>query len=220
MKRPISFLAVLLVLLALQPLMAEDEPDRVEVSALLGDKAVITVNGIRHLLAVGETAPQGVKLVGIETDGARLEIDGEVRDFVLGSTQVRSSYTARETVQERVYRASNGMFRTAGTIDGTPVEFLVDTGATTVAMGPQHARRLGVDYKERGRPVAVQTASGVATAWHVTLNSVGVGKIKLRNIDAVVMEKGNIPDILLGMSFLNRLDIRHRGQVMVLEMKH
>jgi aspartyl protease family protein len=96
------------------------------------------------------------------------------------------------------------------------VEFLLDTGASTVAMNTGHARRLGIDYED-GRPVSGQGASEVSQAWHVVLDEVGVGQIKVRNVDAVVMKKSGYPNILLGMSFLERMDIERRGRVMVLE---
>jgi aspartyl protease family protein len=112
------------------------------------------------------------------------------------------------------------MYTTVGSIDGLPVPFLIDTGATQVAMNASQARRLGIDYHVTGNPAEVTTASGVARAWMVTLDSVKVGNLEVRNVSAVVLE-GEQPKVtLLGMSYLGRMEITNSGRLMTLRQKY
>ena len=212
-----AVVALLTCVLFGQPAWAEDE--RIEVTALLGSKAMIVVDGARHVLSVGDSTETGITLLSIEEDGVRLRVGGEEDFYPLGSTQVSTRYSRPQKLQERVYRDSSGMYRSAGSINGQMVSFLVDTGASAIAMSANEARRLGIDYLVTGRPMAVNTASGTARAWAVTLDRVTLGKIELRNIPAAVVDGSGPQDVLLGMSFLERLNVQHQGEVMVLEMK-
>lgn len=217
-RQIIPVCAVLVTALLASAAAAEDEASlQIEVNALLGGKAVLVVDGARHVLATGEVSPEGVELVAVEPEGVRLRIDDETAFFPLGGTRVGGTYARPDKLEERVYRDRNGMFRTPGAINGVPVDFLVDTGASTVAMSTVHAKRLGIDYAREGRPLVLQTASGTANGWQVTLDRVAVGRIKLTNIAAAVIDGDSPSDILLGMSFLNRLDVRQQGSVMILE---
>jgi aspartyl protease family protein len=94
------------------------------------------------------------------------------------------------------------------------VEFVVDTGATLVSLSSKDARRIGLSYLQ-GKPVTMRTANGAAPAYQVRLDTVRVGEIVLNAVDAVVMDNQDMP-VLLGMSFLNRTDMRRDGQNMVL----
>jgi aspartyl protease family protein len=84
-------------------------------------------------------------------------------------------------------------------------------------MNRNEARRLGIDYIVEGEPAYVQTASGVSEAYRVQLETIAVGKIKLNNIDAIVVEGDSPEEILLGMSFLGRLSVKHENEVMSLQ---
>ncbi|HEC06426.1 MAG TPA: TIGR02281 family clan AA aspartic protease, partial [Thiolapillus brandeum] len=107
-----------------------------------------------------------------------------------------------------------------GAINGHPVVMVVDTGANTVALSAEHAAGMGIDYLRKGRPVMVQTASGVVKGYDVRLSTVRAGSIRLQNIPAVVIE-GSLPEkVLLGMSFLSRLHIQNKGNLMVLTKSH
>jgi aspartyl protease family protein len=111
------------------------------------------------------------------------------------------------------------MFRTVGSINGLTVRFLVDTGATTLAINAAEARRLGIDYRFVGRKGVVQTAAGNVPAYHLNLDLVRVGDIIQRQVPAVVIE-GDSPDhVLLGMSFLGRLEMENTGQALHLREK-
>lgn len=191
----------------------------IEVLALFRDQAVLRIDGTRYKLGPGEMTPEGVRLVSTYEAGAVLDVDGRQRRIALGS-KIRSSYqqAAREEVQ--VFRDGAGMFSTIGSINGMPVNFLVDTGATSVAMNAVQARRLGIDFRIVGEPGTVVTASRVETVYRVMLDSVKVGAIQLRNVEAVVLDGPQPQKILLGMSFLGRLEMQNDGQRLLLRRKY
>jgi aspartyl protease family protein len=191
----------------------------VRVVGLFADRAVLLVEGQQHLLSVGQTSPEGVKLVSASSESAVLLIDGEeVTARLDGRVSARKRTAAVKEVQ--VWRNTTGMYTTVGSINGLPVSFLVDTGATQVAMNASQARRLGIDYRVTGSPAEVTTASGVARAWMVMLDSVKVGDLDVRNVQAVVLE-GEQPQVtLLGMSYLGRMEITNSGRLMTLRQKY
>jgi len=112
------------------------------------------------------------------------------------------------------------MYTTVGSINGLTVTFLVDTGASQVALNANEARRLGIDFRVSGTPTAVDTASGVARAWAVTLDSVKVGSLEMRNVGAVVLEGSTPQHALLGMTYLGQLEIDNDGRLMTLRKKY
>ena len=87
-------------------------------------------------------------------------------------------------------------------------------------MNAAQARRLGIDYRVIGRPAAITTASRLEPAWAVTLDSVKVGDIELSNVEGVVLEGAQPQTVLLGMSYLGRLEIRNDGRLMTLQRKY
>ena len=114
---------------------------------------------------------------------------------------------------------SAGHYISTGSINGGTVKFLVDTGATMVSLGASDAKRLGIDY-EKGQRGTSNTANGIAMVYRVKLDAVKVGNIALTNVDGVVHESSDMPFVLLGMSFLGRLEIRQDGQQMTMMQKY
>lgn len=208
----------LLLTTVLPPAFTVQAAPDVRVVGLFSGRAVVQIDGRQAVLRVGETGPQGVRLVSADSEAAVLEIDGE---RVTARLDGRVTARKREAeVQEfQVWRNSSGMYTTVGSINGLPVPFLVDTGATLVAMNAAQARRLGIDYRVNGTEAAVTTASGVERAWAVTLGSVKVGDLEVRNVGAVVIEGAQPETTLLGMSYLGRLEIVNSGQLMTLRKK-
>ncbi len=199
-----------------QPALAME----IQVLGLFNGKAMVEINGQRRVLAEGERSPEGVLLIEANSKQAMLEVDGEARPYALGR-RVGTQYVKPGTGPTvNVYRNSGGMFTTVGTINGFSVQFLVDTGASSVAMNTAQAKRLGIDYRLYGRRVGVSTASGTASGYEVRLDSVKVGDIELHNVEAIVLEGGSPEIALLGMSFLGRLSIQNDGHVMQLEKKY
>lgn len=192
--------------------------DRVSVLALFADKAMLDINGRSRMLASGEVSPEGVRLVSANPREAVIEIGGQQRRLKPGGA-VQSSYAQRSVREVRISRDNQGAYTAHGSINGRAVLFLVDTGASNVAMGAAVARRLGIPYRLEGRPARIQTASGTVGGYQIDLDRVQLGELVLRHVEGVVIEADAPPQVLLGMSFLKRLDMSHRSNVMVLRSR-
>jgi aspartyl protease family protein len=116
-----------------------------------------------------------------------------------------------------ISRSSNGHFMTDAVVDGRRIDFLVDTGASTIALKESDAARLGIHPAERDYTVGVSTANGVARAARVSLNRVEVGGVMVRDVSAIVMPDEALGQNLLGMSFLSRLRWEQRNGRLILE---
>jgi aspartyl protease family protein len=205
----------LLALFLLLPPLVLAAP-RVSVVALFNDKAMVEIDGRRQLLRTGQRTPEGVALVSATPRGAVLEIDGR-RQAVGLSRSIGGQYSAPQARTVHINRDPRGMYTTTGSVNGVPMKFMVDTGASTIALNAQEARRAGIDFRVQGTRVGVRTASGETMGYRVDLRQVGVGGIVLPNVTAIVLEGAEPHVPLLGMSFLGRLKLRQEGQLMVLE---
>ncbi|TRX73101.1 retropepsin-like aspartic protease family protein [Pseudomonas mangiferae] len=215
------FLACLCLLLGLAG-TAQAQPTSVQVVGLFPNAAVVLVDGQRKLVKVGQTGPGGVQVVSADNHGAVLRVDGSERRYEL--TREYNAVTSglggsSSRAQASIAKGAGGHFWVAGSIQGQGVQFLVDTGASAVAMNEGQARRLGIDYRVSGQPMRVSTASGTAGAWRITLNSVKVGAIEVLGVEAVVIQGDAPTEVLLGMSFLNRVRWREDQGVLLLESK-
>lgn len=191
---------------------------RVQVVGLFPGAVVMNVDGQRKLVRVGQVGPGGVEVVGVDTTGAMLRVEGVERRYGL-SRELSTGFAEPERRQLSIAQGQGAHYWVAGSINGQPVQFLVDTGATSVAINEIQARRLGIDYRVDGRQITVSTASGTAKAWRINLNSVKVGTIDVLGVDAVVVEGGAPSEALLGMSFLGRVSWREDQGVLKLESK-
>ncbi|WP_303902082.1 TIGR02281 family clan AA aspartic protease [Thiohalomonas denitrificans] len=188
------------------------------VLGLFNGKAVLTIDGDRQVLSEGDTSPEGVRLIQADSEGAVIEVEGQRQRLALG-THIGSTFSVARQREVRVWPDAGGMYTIDGSVNGYSINFMVDTGATFVSMNSSEAKRLGVDYLRDGRPAMLETASGRETAYRVTLDRISVGEIKVRNVPAVVLE-GNLPSrTLLGMSFLDQLDMQRDGKALVLRSK-
>lgn len=192
--------------------------EQLEVQGLFSGKAVLMIDGKMHVLAVGETSPEGVSVISASSREAVLEIDGQRKSYQLGNT-IHTNFAKAEYVREQIFADSMGMYLTHGSINGRQVKFLIDTGATIVAMSSQKAKQLGIPYRLEGQPSKVSTASGVAEGWSIILKSVKVGQIKQKNVSAMVVEGNHPREILLGMTFLGNLKVIKETGKLVLEEK-
>src|SRR5690606_10002898 len=124
-----------------------------------------------------------------------------------------------QKAQLSISRGAGNHYWVAGSIGGHPVQFLVDTGATSVAMNEGQARRLGIDYRVQGSPMVAGTAGGNVRAWRVKLDRVKVGGIEVLGVEGAVLEGDSPTEVLLGMSFLSRVRWREENGVLQLESK-
>ncbi|MDP1708415.1 MAG: TIGR02281 family clan AA aspartic protease [Gammaproteobacteria bacterium] len=211
-----KYLVSLALLLASPTLFAVNS---VVVLGLFKHKAIVVIDGKQQALSVGETSPEGVRLISASSNEAVLEIDGQQKTYPLGS-EVHTRLGAPPHTSVTLFRSPQGMFATVGTINGLTVNFLVDTGSSLVAMNSAEAKRLGINYRLDGKPTTAATASGLAPAYQVKLTKVKVGNIELREVDGMVIEGLSPTEVLLGMSFLTRLEMQNSGQTMLLKQKH
>ena len=181
-------------------------------------KALLTINGgAPRTVAVGGKTADGVKVLAAGGDTATIEVDGKKRVLRIGqNVTVRATAGGRATTV--LTADGRGHFLTTGSINGASMRFLVDTGASTVTMGASDARRAGVD-PTRGEKGFAQTANGVAEVSRVRLHSVRVGDIVLNDVEATVHSQ-DMPMVLLGMSFLNRMEMQRNGDTMTLRKNY
>ena len=191
----------------------------VTLTGTIGSRAILIVNGNPpKTVAVGESY-QGVKLVSLQTEQAVVELEGKRVNLRMDTPVSIGGRAATGGGGSRVVLSadSRGHFMTQGAINGRPVTFMLDTGATTVALSMADAQRIGLDYS-KGQRVQINTANGVAPGFMLRLDSVRVGDVEVYDIDAIVSQQG-MPYILLGNSFINRFSMRRDADQMVLEKR-
>ena len=216
MLRSAHFRAAALALL-LVPATAVTQD--IQVVGLGEDRAIMVIDGGKpRTLRAGQTSPEGVKLISSDGREAVVEIAGKRQTLGLGR-QISASSPTPEFASVTLMPDARGHFIADALFNGAPTKVLVDTGASLVVMSSQDAKRMGVSYLAGEKSLA-NTANGVAPFYRVTLNSVKVGGVTLRQVDAGVME-GNSPHMpLLGMSFLNRVEMNREGSAMTLRQRY
>lgn len=211
--------ALLLIALAAFGSMANAQS--VALAGLLGNKALLVVNGAPpKSVAAGETH-MNVKVVSASGDQAVLELNGKRHTLRVGDAPVSvgagaGGQAAATGKGNRIVlnAGSGGHFTTPGQINGRAVQFVVDTGATSIAMSAADAERTGIAYKS-GQPVQLSTANGVVVGHRIKLSSVRVGDVEVYEIDAVVIPQP-MTYMLLGNSFLTRFQMTRENDQMTL----
>ena len=199
---------------------ATAQAQSVAFSGMLGDKALLIIDGQARGVAVGSTV-QGVKLVRITGTQAQVEAGGKVQTLRLGGTAVVAGETGGGGGSGgRIVLpvGSGGHYTGLGAINGHPVNFIVDTGATVVSLGADLAVQLGLDYNA-STAAAAMTANGAVAARRLTLNKVTVGDVTVYNVDAIVMPQ-SMPVVLLGNSFLSHFQMHSDASTLVLDKKN
>jgi aspartyl protease family protein len=192
--------------LALMSLAASAQT--VSLSGSMGDKALLVINGTPRTLAAG-TSFQNVKVISVAPGEAVVEMDGKRSTLTLGGAQVNLGRGDSEGSGSRIVltAGSGGHFVTGGSINGKAVSFMVDTGASMVAMSESDAERIGLKYKGGERGIA-NTANGQVPVYRVNLTTVRVGDVPMP-----------MPNILLGNSFLTRFQMKRENDVLTLERR-
>ena len=208
-----------LILMTMWPWLATAET-RVNVVGLFSGKAVLVINGAApRTLSVGQSSPEGVKLLEADSSKAVLEIEGKRQSLAMGQGAVVGAGAAPASPGVTLYANRDGHFFGEASINGRPVKYLLDTGATAVSMSSAQARKLGIDYVA-GKEGVSATAAGTVRAWQVTLNSVKLGGLTLNQVEGTVIDGDSPPMVLLGMSALNRLEMKREGMTMTLTKKY
>lgn len=200
--------------------LAVAEPAQVQLNGMLGSRAaLLVIDGEPRTVEVGATV-KGVKLITLEDGRAVVEYGGQRHALVLGASPGRVGVQGGTAgVRQIVLTAgSGGHFMTQGQINGRSTTFLLDTGATAVAVSQVEADRLGLRYTE-GRRVIAQTANGPAPGYLIQLYSVRIGEVQVYNVTAMITP-GDMPFVLLGNSFLNRFQMRRENDVMTLDLRY
>ena len=186
--------------------------------ALFKDQAMLAIDGKQRLIKVGEVSPEGVTLVRADSHEAVIRFKGAEHTLKVGGGRITGTFTERDAGRVRLYPDARGHYLTPGRINGVPVSFLVDTGATYISMEVAQARRIGLDYT-RGERAATRTAAGTIPVYVILLNRVEVGGVEKHNVRAVVSPDSGLDTILLGNSFLNLFNLRREADYLELVEK-
>lgn len=189
----------------------------VALTGILGRKALLAIDGSAlRSLAEGESY-QGVRLVRLGSNEATVEVDGHTRTLRLGEAPVSvgSGASASSGNARIVLTAdSRGHFTHQIRINDQLIDAVVDTGASTIAIGKRDADRLRIDYS-KAPTLNVSTANGTAKAWSVRLSHVRMGDAQVWNVEAVVVPQ-DMPFVLLGNNFLSEFSMSRHNDQMVL----
>lgn len=192
----------------------------VALQGMLGSKALLIVDGAApKTVGVGESH-MGVKVLATLGDQATVEINGRRHTLRVGDAPASVGQGSASPRGSRIVltAGSGGHFLTQGAINGRAVQFMVDTGATSVAMSVAEAERLGIDYR-KGQLGRGSTANGLVTMYLVKLGSVRIGDVEVYDVEAAVLPSG-MPHILLGNSFLTRFQMTRHNDQLVLERRY
>ncbi|MCH8622847.1 TIGR02281 family clan AA aspartic protease [Undibacterium sp. TS12] len=211
--KTISTLAALLLLTGTTLAQATD----IGVVGLFPGKAILVVDGAApKTYSVGSNINSEAKLIEADRETATVMINGKRKVLVMGQTVHRSGPAVSDSVVLKV--GDRGHFMAQAMINGVGINMLVDTGASLIALPASEAIRLGLNYRQ-GQRGSASTAGGVVPTYLIRLDSVKIGGVELNGVEASVIEQGlNVP--LLGMSFLNRMEMRREGDQMTLTKRY
>lgn len=192
----------------------------INVVGLTNGMAVVVIDGGRpRTLRAGDVTPEKVRLVSATSESAVFDVSGKRLTLAMGQS-VSVAGSAGGAQRAAIVSDGKGHFIATAVVNGASIRFLIDTGATLVTISTDDARRAGVNYLS-GERVALQTANGIAPGFRVKFDTVRLGDIVLNNVDGVVMEGNVLGSVgLLGMSFLNRTEIRRESDTMTLTRRY
>lgn len=186
----------------------------------MGSKALLVIDGAPpKAVGVGDTF-KGVKVISVNSDQTVVEMKGQRQTIMLGGApiSVGGGGGGGGGTQIVLSAVSGGHFMTQGSINGRATQFMVDTGATSVAMGLDDAQRMGIKLQD-AQPIRVGTANGVVTAYRVMLNSVRIQDVEIYSVEATVTPQP-MPYTLLGNSFLSRFQMKRDNDTLTLTKRY
>ena len=195
--------ASLLLAVACSPLWAQS----VALVGVSGSKALLVIDGAAPKFVGPGQTQAGVKLVDLQGESATLEVGGKRHTLRVGDAPVSvGGGGPANSGGRRVVLTADGQghFLPQGQINGKSVQFMVDTGATVIALGESEAKRINLAY-EQGQKVMLSTANGDVTGFRTVLREIRLGDIVVRNVEAVVLPERALSMSLLGNSFLGKL---------------
>lgn len=210
---------LLLLVAACSGAVAQTTGPQVALSGVSGQKALLVVDGAPpRFVAIGQVH-QGVRLVALDGESAMVEVNGQKQTLQVGSAPVSVGKGRAGAGGQRIVLTADpsGHFLPDGQINGKTVKFMVDTGATTVALGAAEAKRINLKF-DHGRRIQMSTANGVSTGYLIRLESVRVGDVVAYDVDAVISPQA-MPFVLLGNSFLNRFQMQKTNDQLTLEKR-
>ena len=193
---------------------------QLNVVGLFSGKAVVVINGSApQTIAAGQTK-SGVKLISADSAAATFLVEGKQQTLKMGqAASVAGGSALANNSPVSLYADQAGHFFGNLSINGASLKYVVDTGATTVALNSGDAKFAKIDY-EKGERITMSTANGEVSAYLVKLNTLKIGSIILNNVAATVNEGGSPPVVLLGMTALNHLDMKRDNSIMTLSKKY
>jgi aspartyl protease family protein len=218
MAKPNKVAALASLLFMIGAGAAQAMPD-VQVNGLLPNQAVVTIDGQQHILKSGKTSREGVTLLSSDSKQATFSWQGQQFTRTLNK-DITSNFAPKAAKNEvRIERGEHNHFFTPGMINGRQVHFMIDTGASSVAMDMHEADRLGINWRS-GKRFLSSTAGGTTPSYSVVLSSVTVGDITINNVEGAVIVADMGPEILLGMTFLQQTAMREDNNALVLTKKY
>ncbi len=209
------------LLLAQGAAQAQAPAESVALAGMLGNRALLVVNGSApKTVAAGDTH-QGVRVISTSGDQAIVEQSGKRITLRVGDAPVSMGGNSGGGAKgNRIVMQADrgGHFFASGSVNGRAAQFMVDTGATSIAMSSADAERAGINYKN-GQQTLVGTANGTVPAYRVKLDSVRIGDVEIFGVDALVTPS-SMPYMLLGNSFLSRFQMTRDNEQMVLTKRY
>jgi aspartyl protease family protein len=192
---------------------------QVNVVGLFSGKAIVIINGgAPTSIGAGQTK-NGVKLINASSESATFLVEGKKQTLKMGqAASVAGSTGPVSNDPVSLYADARGQFFGNLSVNGAALKYVVDTGATFVAINSGDAKFAKIDYA-KAKPAQMSTANGEVTAYLVKLNTLKIGNITLNNVDAAVLEGGSPPYVLLGMSALNLMNMKRDNTIMTLSKK-
>lgn len=199
----------------------QGQAQTVVLSGVLGQRALLSIDGAApRSVAVGQ-AVQGVTLLALRTHEADIESGGQRQTLRLGEGPVHAEPPQGDASGQRrivLYASSNGHFRASGQINGRTVDFLVDTGASVVSVSQAVAESIGLKYQD-GNRIMLNTANGQVVGWQTRIDRLRLGSVEIFGVEAMV-SPSSMPYVLLGNSYLTRFQMTRTNDELVLEQRY
>ena len=211
-----TLIFVATVLLAVPVLAAT----QLNVVGLFTGKAVVAINGSApQTIAAGQTK-NGVKLLSANSESATFLVEGKQQTLKMGqAASIAGANVPTNKSPVSLYADQSGHYFGNLNINGASLKYVVDTGATTVALNSGDAKFAKIDY-EKGEKVTMSTANGNVSAYLVHINTLKIGTIVLNDVAATVSEGDSPPFVLLGMTALNRMSMKNENSILTLSKKY